>query len=401
MSVVKQQPGSRRRSWRLISGFLIASVGLACAVIELYFDFIVNARPNIARVIAALFGGLASAAAIVRVYQQQGVLVDELPVTASPPTPLYSHGQLQQQSSAPQRSRNESLAGSRSLYGLADMNRVATPDPEPKVDRFANDPLFQMDSPAKGVRCFALPKEGSSLFECQDSYAFDVKRGRFAMTDGVSNSFLPRPWARILARDFVQAQGDFANEPMFTQWLTLAGNAWQQWVRSSWLSGSDNPHDWQKQITMIGAQSTLIGCAFHQSKQRDALDVTAVAVGDADLFCFRKTDGQWKLLEAFPLGASEAFSAVPDTLSTLVYPELTTVAWKALRHHRFTARRGDQLVLATDSLAKWILSFPTEAARHLLAIETTEQFEQLVQHERQARRLEDDDTSMLIVSVLP
>ena len=61
------------------------------------------------------------------------------------------------------------------------------------------DELFQLDLPTTGEYVLYLPKEGEALVECQDRFALNAHRRRYAVADGVSGSFAPGPWARIVA----------------------------------------------------------------------------------------------------------------------------------------------------------------------------------------------------------
>ncbi|HCI79961.1 MAG TPA: hypothetical protein DHW02_09730, partial [Ktedonobacter sp.] len=76
------------------------------------------------------------------------------------------------------------------------------------------DAIFQLDT-SVGVRCLMLPKEGEPLVECQDRYALDDSQRCYALADGVSNSFVPGPWARIVTKRFVECGGQLDNDAFF------------------------------------------------------------------------------------------------------------------------------------------------------------------------------------------
>ena len=68
------------------------------------------------------------------------------------------------------------------------------------------------------------------------------------------------------------------------------------------------------------------------------------------------------------------------------------------------ARPGDLFVLASDALARWMLEQSNSGGEpwlRLLAVEDNSQFGQLVSELRAANALENDDTTALVVQVMP
>lgn len=53
------------------------------------------------------------------------------------------------------------------------------------------------------VKAFQTHKRGETKTAMHDRIAIDIEKGRFALADGVSNSFLPFLWAEILVETFV------------------------------------------------------------------------------------------------------------------------------------------------------------------------------------------------------
>jgi hypothetical protein len=52
-------------------------------------------------------------------------------------------------------------------------------------------------------RSFLVPKDGHAADECEDAVAGDPAVGRFAVSDGASESFAAGEWARLLVEAFV------------------------------------------------------------------------------------------------------------------------------------------------------------------------------------------------------
>src|SRR6266571_8592688 len=66
----------------------------------------------------------------------------------------------------------------------------------------------------------------------EDSFDLDSDRRRYAVTDGVATSFIPAPWAKIVAEAFVRYPSDFHDgeqfdEQAFRLWLAQCSQEWQ------------------------------------------------------------------------------------------------------------------------------------------------------------------------------
>lgn len=292
------------------------------------------------------------------------------------------------------------------LYRDSEVMRSARRAEPGASGSLADDPLFILDPPSHGVTCFILPKEGEPLSKCQDSYALDPARGRYAVTDGVSSSFVPRPWARIVAQGFVADPGTFADERRFAQWLDARAANWRTWMEQRWVPAinaqrahsDDRPENWDTLIRAKGAQTTLVGCVLvPHLHYAERVSVAVWAVGDAAFFLVRQTSSGWELVYAIPFQGPEQFTSTPLTLATTGHPERTARTWEEMTRKTVTGQRGDWIILASDSLAKWILTQPSAHVGLLLRTENARDFERLVQQERAAGRLEDDDTTLMTI----
>jgi hypothetical protein len=274
------------------------------------------------------------------------------------------------------------------------------------------DDLFELDHPIAGERCFLLPKEGDPLVECQDRYALDAERGCYAVADGVAASFVPGPWARIVARSFVQHADAFATQDTFYQWLSNCSNEWRSWIEGRWVptmnalreSNGDRHGDWSNDINQ-GSQTTLIGCCLQPvaDSQEHATSVSVFAIGDAEFFLFRRTlRGEWAMMHAFPYSDPGDFGSHPDTLVTIQRQDLFDHAWMQKKTKLILAYPGDLIVLATDTLAKWLLTQvqqKTDRWVPLLTNRSPDEFERRMRIELHYERIEDDDLTMLIIPV--
>jgi hypothetical protein len=274
------------------------------------------------------------------------------------------------------------------------------------------DAIFELDRPSAKERCFMLPKEGEALVECQDSYALHAEHCCYAVADGVAGSFVPGPWARIIAKDFVERAGKFTGQHDFQNWLVDCSKQWHTWIEERWVPtmnvlrerNGERHGDWSNDIRQ-GAQTTLIGCYLLSSSAPEdvSTSVSVFAIGDGEFFLFSPNKkGEWEMVEAFPHYDPAQFGSHPDTLVTAARADLLERAWMQRKTARFNAFPGDLVVLASDTLAKWLL---TQAQQHtrkyipLLTCTNLDEFERRIRHELHDDHIEDDDLTMLIIPI--
>jgi hypothetical protein len=274
------------------------------------------------------------------------------------------------------------------------------------------DPMFQVDEPVSGTQCFILPKEGELMFECQDRYALNAKRSRYAVANGVDGSFVPGPWARIICKNFVERGGDFASEEEFKSWLVACSQQWHMWMEQRWVPtmnaqrtrDRDEPGDWSEEI-LQGAQATLIGCSVIPGspvrKTKPAIRV--FAIGDSEFFLFRPhPENGWTLVKCFPYTGSHQFGSRPNTLMTLPRADLLERAWVLHQTTSINAQPGDRIILASAPIAQWPLQQVeqnTDLWVPFLNITDPKEFEYRMRHELHAGQIQDDDLTMLSIAV--
>src|SRR6266568_2282687 len=273
-------------------------------------------------------------------------------------------------------------------------------------------PIFEVDPPVGDIQCFILPKEGAPLVECQDSYALHAEHRCYAVADGVAGSFVPGPWARIIAKSFVERNGTFLNKEDFQVWLVECSQQWYRWLANRRLPtmhamskcSGDSYSDWSNDIRPA-AQTTLIGCSLlsQREQQGAATAVSVFAIGDGQFFLFRpNTNANWNLVELFPYSDPDEFGTRPDTLVTVLRSDLLERAWAQRKTKLCKVSPGDIIVLASHTLAKWLLTQVqqhTDRWRPLLNGISPAEFEQYIRTEFHNDRIEDDDLSMLIIPI--
>jgi cell division protein FtsB len=251
------------------------------------------------------------------------------------------------------------------------------------------------------VGCFTVPIYGN---ESDDASA--IENNRCAVTDGAGRSFQSGHWAEIIATEFVDRDTNFVDEQDFVDWLLRCSKRWENWAKNEWLPNKNKNlptwRNWEGRIRE-GAQTTLVGCSFVW-KNSEEIEVTVFAVGDSNFFLFRQLPVEgWQCIAGYPHNTQDSIGGnITETLATasLSHIEYAFEAYKPPQI--YTARPGDYIVLATDKLALWILKQrQSKRWKLLFGIKNDDDFNTFVTDERDAQRLELDDTTMLIIPIKP
>jgi hypothetical protein len=272
------------------------------------------------------------------------------------------------------------------------------------------DPTHEKYQDEHGVQGFQLAKGNESVARSQDAFALDNNLMRYAVADGVSRSFLPSYWARILSTHFVYHGQGIEDETRFAEWLQACNHEWEQQAQQ-WIARAEqrrqeqgliNATEWQ-QYTKMGAQATLVGCTFSPSSKNGDIHIQVTAIGDANFFLVRHTrNGTWEY-RAYPYTDPAAFGTTPDALATAAVASSKGVqrTWSWINRYPLEGQRGDYILLATDAIAKWLLQQLQSGQEDWLCLldpnTTSSTLARLVFMERGTGRLEDDDVTVLVV----
>lgn len=218
--------------------------------------------------------------------------------------------------------------------------------------------------------------------------AFDVSENSqiIALSDGASESYDSKTWARMLVHNFV-------NCPRFS-------SDWVKTVQESYVSGVDFENlSWSKQMAFErGSFATLISvnCAPLSNS------VEIFSIGDSLAVLVR--DGRYE--KSYPFDNPEQFDARPELLSTLSHLNKFTDDGEYLsveHNQRWETQHGDYILLLTDAVGQWFLreiNHEPSSIDILLQIDTDENFEDLVVAMRSERRMKLDDSTMIRLAVV-
>jgi hypothetical protein len=218
----------------------------------------------------------------------------------------------------------------------------------------------------------------------EDAFTWSPERSALALSDGATESFDSRSWARILVRLFIL-------KPVLSMARVDLG-----------IAAFTRRHDpqtisWSRQAAFDrGSFATLLGVVVDPESDQ----ARVLAIGDTMAFLLDGT----RLVASFPYTDPDDFRRRPTLLSTrrehnsfLERPghaDASTVVW------RLDRLAQPRIVCMTDALAEWFLRRAREDVRAgeiLLGISAIDDLEALVAGERQAGRMRIDDSTLLIV----
>lgn len=243
------------------------------------------------------------------------------------------------------------------------------------------------------LRALSLPKEGSTDAQYEDAWAASeageasglvasFPNLTVAVSDGASAAIFARAWARRLVAAFTSGEiGADATDTQIGEIAAREGALWRGDVETKATS-------WHAQEKLqTGSAATLLVVEFSAEERKWA----AFAVGDVCLFVVRGG----KLKYAFPVAKSVAFDDRPGLLSTEARAPLPTV-----KRFGTTIETGDRFLLMTDALAAWFLTGFEKKRRLWETLPADlEAFAALVQRERDAAQMKNDDVTLIEITI--
>lgn len=232
---------------------------------------------------------------------------------------------------------------------------------------------------------FSVPKDPKHPEYNEDAYASNEAYTRIAISDGATESFDSKTWANQLI-------SSYCDDPEFSF-------HWTQRALARYVNGINyDALSWSKRAAFDrGSFATLLGIELNA----DGSSVDLLAIGDS--VAFQVFEGE--LINSFPYTTPDQFDSRPRLLSTVAShnaflndPDVPTAAFKT----NWPVKAGDQIYLATDAVAQWIMQerdVGLNAVQELYNIQTQEEFETLVLTLRQQHRMRLDDSTLICIVV--
>lgn len=231
---------------------------------------------------------------------------------------------------------------------------------------------------------YKMQKAGNSPEEYEDGYSIkeiNEEEVRFAIADGATESSFSGIWASLLCEGYTES-------------IPISR------LKESWLQKVDALElPWYaREKAEQGAWAAYLGASFFSGKS-NRLEIQAY--GDCNIFQIREGN----LLKAFPLTRSSEFGSTPALLSSLDQKHDCADEFQNIDYHWL---QGDKFLLMTDALAAWFLNeieSKSDGLNRILAVDKQEEFEKLVNEEREKRepekgpRLKNDDVTLIKVEL--
>jgi hypothetical protein len=226
---------------------------------------------------------------------------------------------------------------------------------------------------------FRIAKNGNEHGECEDAFEVDRSGMIAAIADGASSSFGARDWAQALVDEFLASRPEPLTPRSFDSWLErcrrIAIAVPQDRADESW---------WTEAGSQTGAYAAFLGVSIEPIGTDFEVDI--VVVGDC---CAFVVNGKGNVTHTIPYSEAGQFGSHPALLgSTRLHP--TAPLWT-----RVEAQAGGTVVLATDAVGEWLLGDSARLGELLNGDEKSAK--RLLQAERQANRIVNDDMTLVVL----
>jgi len=236
------------------------------------------------------------------------------------------------------------------------------------------------------LKGYITHKEAEKNSDCADNYAYNTTNHRFAISDGVTKSFFPKIWSRILVDKFVSLQG------------------------ATDLSIEDCQSEWLQHVTKIATLPDAMWFttnAFNQRKSGLATLVTlrfdknrwyAKALGDSFLFFIPKGKTNFK---DWVYLSSRYISSKPEPIIFDSYPDYYSSREEknGIEKEIEGKLETGRFYLMTDALSEWLINEKEKALKEIEAWINQDVFEQKITDLRHKGLLNNDDSSILIIDI--
>lgn len=248
------------------------------------------------------------------------------------------------------------------------------------------------------VKTFLTSKVGGA--ECsQDKLCMNFSKGRFAVADGVTNSYHPEVIARALCQSFVK--GKFPIE----QWPQQFKDCVHKQIARIWekdvaayekkLSGRRLLQEKSIREFLPAGASTLAGVAINADKQTAYYQI----IGDSTLFVFDK-EAKFRSFctnERKQRGDGSSYVIYDNHPQCIVADGRLMGDWLS---GEVTLPNEGYIVLMTDAASEWLqeksIDNP-ETIRNLWEIENNQAFEAFVNNCREQEQKMEDDVAVIIL----
>lgn len=245
----------------------------------------------------------------------------------------------------------------------------------------------------------SIQKFGNGEDENEDALAFHqtwhkqrLAKLRFAIADGATQSSFSQLWANLLVSDPIIR----IFTPSINKTGLLISNSYTKW--NSEIEKIELPW-FAKEKASKGAFSSFLWMSINFYDQNKYANLTAIGIGDCELLIVRDN----KVINAFPIESSNEFNSCPVLISSKIEKNYDLKP-KFLRTKLFP---GDDIILASDALAKYLLSEFETGTNPLITLypsvfaeaDQKARFQKWIECKRRERLLKNDDSTMIRIEI--
>lgn len=225
----------------------------------------------------------------------------------------------------------------------------------------------------------------------EDAFLSSPEQGLFIVADGVSTMLFSRMWARILVQHFANIPLSSA-DPFEVDW----------WLRQAQASYERKVPDVREASVNVqrkareGSASTLMAVSISSVRSSSA-SAQMFAIGDS---CILVGDEATQTVRSFPYQCIRDFDRAPVCLPSL--PRAFNRSFHAVRAEVIELHAGECLLLATDAVAKWLISHEGNArwlAFQEVISQTPETWPYFIASCRAKGEMVNDDSTAIVVSM--
>ncbi len=239
------------------------------------------------------------------------------------------------------------------------------------------------------IKTFLTWASGKNANTCSDKIAINKEKQRYAVADGVSASYMPSIWAEILSETFAN---DDTTPELFNKLLEegLLDNLSAKWKEQAeeieqQAEGKLAMRYERTKELYVNAASTLAGISIYDNA------VHYFVIGDSCIFLIDKSS----LTVLSEIKSVDSFTNRPDYIASDNHIDGTPIVGSEKLPDGW-------IVLMTDAVAKWFWKKQEQNPEFVIElwnISTQDEFESLIQKERDDETMDNDDVAIVMIKV--
>ncbi len=228
--------------------------------------------------------------------------------------------------------------------------------------------------------------------ECQDSFNYNLNNRSFAVSDGVSQAYLPELLSRLLTSEYVKNPENFFVKAEAGLQVNPGLDIHAQWQKAESKIVSEATSQ-EKFILSLKKEAVGIAAATFIGVQLKAEGISYQAIGDSVLFFYDTKERKLKVVSSMESEDGMVFGNHPEYIDSNEQNHGKVV-------QGMLPYRDGILFLATDALSDWILANEDDAKDKmelLIGIGDHSAFNEFIDNQRIARegKIKDDDTTFI------